>query len=39
MSTTRRPIGLTTRRDWRPTATQVRFIELLKESAKRFSEI
>jgi LysR family transcriptional regulator of gallate degradation len=39
MSTTRRPIGLTTRRDWRPTATQVRFIELLKKSAKRFSEI
>jgi LysR family transcriptional regulator, regulator for genes of the gallate degradation pathway len=39
MSTTRRPIGLTTRRDWRPTATQVRFIELLKESARRFSEI
>jgi DNA-binding transcriptional LysR family regulator len=39
MSTTRRPIGITTRRDWRPTATQVRFIELLKESAKRFSEI
>jgi len=39
MSSTRRPIGLTTRRDWRPTATQVRFIELLRESAKRFSDI
>jgi LysR family transcriptional regulator, regulator for genes of the gallate degradation pathway len=39
MSGTLRPIGLTTRRNWRPTATQIRFIELLRESAKRFSEI
>ncbi len=39
MSSTRRPIGLTTRRNWRPTATQVRFIELLRETAKRFAEI
>ena len=37
MRSTRRPIGLTTRRDWQPTATQVRFIDLLKESAKRFA--
>jgi DNA-binding transcriptional LysR family regulator len=39
MSSTRRPIGLTTRRNWRPTATQIRFIELLRESARRCSEI
>ncbi len=39
MSSTLRPIGLTIRRNWRPTAAQVRFIELLKESAKRFAEI
>ncbi len=39
MSNTRRPIGLTTRRDWRPTATQIRFIELLRKSAKHFSEM
>jgi DNA-binding transcriptional LysR family regulator len=39
MSNTLRPIGLTTRRNWRPTATQVRFIELLRESAKRFAGI
>jgi DNA-binding transcriptional LysR family regulator len=39
MSSTLRPIGLTTRRNWRPTKTQVRFLELLKESAKRFAEI
>jgi LysR family transcriptional regulator, regulator for genes of the gallate degradation pathway len=37
MSSTRRPIGLTTRHNWRPTATQIRFIELLKESAQRHS--
>jgi len=39
MSSTRRPIGLTTRRDWRPTATQIRFLGLLRESARRCSEI
>jgi DNA-binding transcriptional LysR family regulator len=39
MSSTLRPIGLTTRRNWRPTATQVRFLKLLRESAKRFSDI
>jgi DNA-binding transcriptional LysR family regulator len=39
MSSTLRPIGLTTRRNWRPTSTQIRFIELLGESAKRFAEI
>ncbi len=38
MSSTRRPIGLTTRRNWRPTATQVRFMALLRESSKRFAE-
>lgn len=27
----RRPIGLTWRRDWRPTATQARFMDLLRE--------
>jgi DNA-binding transcriptional LysR family regulator len=39
MSSTRRPIGLTTRCNWRPTMTQVRFLELLRGSAKRFSQI
>jgi DNA-binding transcriptional LysR family regulator len=38
MNSTRRPIGLTTRDNWQPTTTQVRFIELLRQSAKRFSE-
>ncbi len=31
----RRPIGLTWRRDWRPTATQTRFIDLLREWSRR----
>lgn len=31
---TTRPIGLTIRRDWRPTAAQARFITLLKEAGK-----
>jgi DNA-binding transcriptional LysR family regulator len=39
MSSTRRTIGLTTRRHWRPTKTQVRFLELLRKSAKCFAEI
>jgi len=39
MSSTRRPIGLTARRDWRPTATQIRFLGLLRESALRCSNI
>lgn len=39
MSSTRRPIGLTIRRDWRPTKTQIRFLELLRKSARHFSEI
>jgi DNA-binding transcriptional LysR family regulator len=39
MSSTRRTIGLTTRRQWRPTKTQVRFLELLRKSAKHCSEI
>jgi DNA-binding transcriptional LysR family regulator len=34
MSRTRRPIGLTTRRNWRPTATQSRFRELVREAAR-----
>lgn len=34
MSRTRRPIGLTTRRNWRPTATQSRFLELVREAAR-----
>ena len=39
MGGTLRPIGLTTRRDWRPTATQIRFLQLLRESALRCSRI
>lgn len=31
--TTRRPIGLTTRCNWRPTATQSRFLELVRAAA------
>lgn len=31
---TARPIGLTMRRDWRPTAAQARFIELLREAGR-----
>ncbi|MBP2315353.1 LysR family transcriptional regulator [Azospirillum soli] len=31
---TARPIGLTVRRDWRPTAAQARFISLLKEAGR-----
>jgi DNA-binding transcriptional LysR family regulator len=38
MSSTLRPIGLTTRHNWRPTKTQIRFIELLKKSAARFTQ-
>lgn len=30
---TRRPIGLTTRKSWRPTATQSRFLELVRSAA------
>ncbi|MBI4985426.1 MAG: LysR family transcriptional regulator [Rhodocyclales bacterium] len=33
MSRTRRPIGLTTRRNWRPTATQSRFLDLVRAAA------
>jgi LysR family transcriptional regulator of gallate degradation len=33
MSRTRRPIGLTTRRDWRPTAAQSLFLGLVREAA------
>jgi LysR family transcriptional regulator of gallate degradation len=34
MSGTLRPIGLTTRRNWRPTATQSRFLDLVRETAR-----
>lgn len=34
MSGTQRPIGLTTRRSWRPTATQSRFLNLVREAAR-----
>ena len=34
MSGTERPIGLTTRRDWHPTATQTKFIDFLREAGK-----
>lgn len=33
-SHTTRSIGLTTRKDWRPTATQARFIKLLKDAGQ-----
>jgi DNA-binding transcriptional LysR family regulator len=33
MSRTRRPIGLTTRANWRPTAAQDRFLQLVREAA------
>jgi DNA-binding transcriptional LysR family regulator len=36
---TRRPIGLTTRRSWRPTGTQRLFLDLLKSAAGKYSEI
>lgn len=39
LSHTRRPIGLTLRRDWQPTTTQSRFIKMLKEAASRYSDI
>ncbi len=34
MSTTSRPIGLTTRKDWRATATQARFMQLLRDAGR-----
>lgn len=34
MRRTQRPIGLTTRRDWRPTAAQNRFLQLVREAAQ-----
>ena len=37
MGHTRRPIGLTTRRDWKPTKTQQLFIDLLKSKAEAMS--
>jgi len=36
---TRRPIGLTMRRDWRPTATQRLFLDLLRAAQHNYSEI
>jgi hypothetical protein len=32
-----RPIGLTMRRDWRPTLTQERLLELLRSRTRRFT--
>jgi DNA-binding transcriptional LysR family regulator len=34
MRRTRRPIGLTTRRGWQPTATQSRFLDLVRRAAR-----
>ncbi|WP_028880428.1 LysR family transcriptional regulator [Terasakiella pusilla] len=34
MSQTKRSIGLTMRKDWRPTATQARFIQLLRDAGR-----
>lgn len=39
LSHTRRPIGITVRRDWQPTPTQSHFLEMLKEAALRYSDI
>ncbi len=36
---TRRPIGITTRRNWRPTATQRLFLEQLRATGRNYSEI
>lgn len=36
LSHTRRPIGITVRRDWRPTPTQKYFVDLLKDAASRY---
>lgn len=33
MGDTRRPIGITTRRDWKPTAAQARLVQLIRETA------
>ncbi|MBA4501582.1 LysR family transcriptional regulator [Marinobacterium marinum] len=39
LSHTRRPIGITLRRDWQPTPTQSRFLEMIRDSASRYSDI
>ncbi len=39
LSHTRRPIGITLRRDWQPTPTQRHFLEMLREAASRYSDI
>ncbi|MBB5321731.1 LysR family transcriptional regulator [Marinobacter oulmenensis] len=36
LSHTRRPIGITVRRDWHPTPTQKHFLDLLKAAASRY---
>ncbi|MBD3641902.1 MAG: LysR family transcriptional regulator [Marinobacter sp.] len=36
LSHTRRPIGITVRRDWHPTPTQKHFLDLLKEAAFKY---
>lgn len=37
LSSTSRPIGITLRRDWRPTASQQRFLERLREVGRQLS--
>lgn len=39
LSHTRRPVGVTLRRDWQPTPTQSHFLEMLKDAASRYSDI
>ena len=39
LSHTRRPIGITLRRDWQPTPTQRHFLEMLRDAASRYSDI
>jgi len=39
LSHTRRPIGITVRRDWHPTPTQKHFLRLLKDAASQYQEI
>lgn len=39
LSHTRRPIGITVRRDWHPTPTQTHFLDLLKNAASKYQGI
>ncbi|GAA0692173.1 LysR family transcriptional regulator [Marinobacterium maritimum] len=39
LSHTRRPVGITLRRDWQPTPTQSHFLKMLKETASRYADI